>query len=233
MTRVLILENDPEVISWEKDFLEETGLQTEFVKDSRSLLKMMESATIHAFIIHMEVLGSKSFSLCRRIRGKTDSVMICIADENNESDMVRALASGADDFLIHPNGLVLRAHLKALLSMYERLISRSIVTGGTEKGIISGDLVIHPKARQVTIGNRPVSLTSKEFDLLYFLIQHPDEVFSKEQLFQQIWNLPPIGDSATVTVHINRLREKLTKAAGTAYRNIETVWGAGYRFHIH
>ncbi len=93
------------------------------------------------------------------------------------------------------------------------------------------NLLIRPKARQVLLDGKDISLTSKEFDLLYFLVEHPNEVFSKNQLFQQIWSLEPINDPATVTVHINRLRDKLKSASGHPYERIETVWGAGYRFH--
>ena len=100
-----------------------------------------------------------------------------------------------------------------------------------EEGITIGDLIIRPKARQVILNDKNVLLTGKEFDLLYFLATHPNEVFSKEQLFEQIWSLDPIGEPATVTVHINRLRAKLKKASGHAYERIETVWGSGYRFH--
>lgn len=100
-----------------------------------------------------------------------------------------------------------------------------------EEGITIGNLIIRPKARQVILNDKNVLLTGKEFDLLYFLATHPNEVFSKEQLFEQIWSLDPIGEPATVTVHINRLRSKLKKVSGRAYERIETVWGSGYRFH--
>ena len=123
------------------------------------------------------------------------------------------------------------AHLRAQLATHNRLLSRDLARPQVEKGITVGDVTICPKARQVLLNGKDVTLTGKEFDLLYFLVQHPNEVFSKEQLFEKIWSFDPIGDPATVTVHINRLRYKLKNAAGHPYEGIETVWGAGYRFH--
>lgn len=139
---------------------------------------------------------------------------------------------GADDYLLKPlKGTILIAHLRAQLSVHMRIKAEQLNKSMPEEGITIGDLIIRPKARQVILNDKNVLLTGKEFDLLYFLATHPNEVFSKEQLFEQIWSLDPIGEPATVTVHINRLRSKLKKVSGRAYERIETVWGSGYRFH--
>ena len=124
------------------------------------------------------------------------------------------------------------ARLRAHLSTHDRLLKKDTGKPVIEQGLTIDNLTIRPRARQVLLDGKDVPLTGKEFDLLYFLAEHPNEVFSKEQLFEKIWSLDPIGEPATVTVHINRLRDKLKAVSGRPYERIETVWGAGYRFHI-
>jgi DNA-binding response OmpR family regulator len=232
MKNLLLLAHNKELIAADKDFLSDPEFQIYCANNENELSAAVSKASIHAFIIHIDDVGAKAYDLCRRLRQDYDSIIILVSSKGSDSDIVRGLKAGADDFLVSPGGLILSAHVKSLLSLYDRLISRTLVSGPREKGIVLDDLVLRPKARRITIGNREIPLTSKEFDLFYFLIQHPDEVFSKEQLFEQIWAMNPIGESATVTVHINRIREKISKAAGRVYKNIETIWGAGYRFHM-
>lgn len=134
------------------------------------------------------------------------------AARTEDSDIVRGLGLGADDYLLKPlKGTILIAHLRAQLSVHMRIKAEQLNKSMPEEGITIGDLIIRPKARQVILNDKNVLLTGKEFDLLYFLATHPNEVFSKEQLFEQIWSLDPIGEPATVTVHINRLRSKLKR----------------------
>lgn len=196
-------------------------------------MKIMEKHEIDAIILDVMLPGEDGFSLCRKIREKTDVPIIFATARTEDADIVRGLGLGADDYLVKPfRGTVLVAHLKAQLATHKRLLDKESKTGTQEKGITIDGLTIRPKARQVIYGGKEVPLTGREFDLLYFLAKHPNEVFSKEQLFEKIWSLDPIGESATVTVHINRLRDKLKAAAGRPYEQIETVWGAGYRFHM-
>ena len=172
------------------------------------------------------------FSLCRKLREITNVPILFAAARTEDSDIVRGLGLGADDYLLKPlKGTILIAHLRAQLSVHMRIKAEQLNKSMPEEGITIRDLIIRPKARQVILNDKNVLLTGKEFDLLYFLATHPNEVFSKEQLFEQIWSLDPIGEPATVTVHINRLRSKLKKVSGRAYERIETVWGSGYRFH--
>lgn len=233
MTNILVVEDEPKIAEMERDFLEGSGYTPYVAADGATAMKIMEKHEIDAIILDVMLPGEDGFSLCRKIREKTDVPIIFATARTEDADIVRGLGLGADDYLVKPfRGTVLVAHLKAQLATHKRLLNKEAKTGTQEKGITIDGLTIRPKARQVIYGGKEVPLTGREFDLLYFLAKHPNEVFSKEQLFEKIWSLDPIGESATVTVHINRLRDKLKAAAGRPYEQIETVWGAGYRFHM-
>lgn len=232
MTNVLIVEDEPAISDMERDFLEGTGYNPFIAENSEEALHMMRSEKIDAVILDVTLPGEDGFSLCRKLREITNVPILFAAARTEDSDIVRGLGLGADDYLLKPlKGTILIAHLRAQLSVHMRIKAEQLNKSMPEEGITIGDLIIRPKARQVILNDKIVLLTGKEFDLLYFLATHPNEVFSKEQLFEQIWSLDPIGEPATVTVHINRLRAKLKKASGHAYERIETVWGSGYRFH--
>lgn len=233
MTNVLIVEDEPKIANMERDFLEGSGYTPYVAGNGEEALEIMRRERIDAILLDIMLPGEDDgFSLCRKIREMTDAPIIFATARTEDADIVRGLGLGADDYIVKPfRGTVLIAHLKAQLATHKRLLGKDDAFSSIEKGLIIADLNIRPKARQVMVKGVSVSLTGKEFDLLYFLARHPNEVFSKEQLFQQIWSFEPIGESSTVTVHINRLREKLKNATGKPYERIETVWGAGYRFH--
>ena len=203
----------------------------------KGILSHVKGKTTETVLTFCEGIVNKhgqgpGFSLCRKLREITNVPILFAAARTEDSDIVRGLGLGADDYLLKPlKGTILIAHLRAQLSVHMRIKAEQLNKSMPEEGITIGDLIIRPKARQVILNDKNVLLTGKEFDLLYFLATHPNEVFSKEQLFEQIWSLDPIGEPATVTVHINRLRSKLKKVSGRAYERIETVWGSGYRFH--
>ena len=156
-----------------------------------------------------------------------------VTAKNDEVDTIRGLGLGADDFIAKPfSPTELIARLHAHLERYNRLSRKQTAKASDGNELIIGNLIIRPKARQVILSGKNVALTGKEFDLLYFLAEHPNEVFSKEKLFEKIWSLDPVCEPATVTVHINRLRDKMKAATGRPFERIETVWGAGYRFHV-
>ena len=234
MTNVLIVEDEPKIANMERDFLEGSGYTPFVAGTGEEALEIMRREKIDAIILDIMLPGEDDgFSLCRKIREMTDAPIIFATSRTEDADIVRGLGLGADDYIVKPfRGTVLIAHLKAQLATHQRLLGKEGISAQTEKGLQIADLTIRPKARQVLVGGVSVNLTGKEFELLYFLARHPNEVYSKEQLFQQIWSFDPIGESSTVTVHINRLRDKLKNATGKPYERIETVWGAGYRFHV-
>lgn len=210
MRKVLVVEDEPKIANMERDFLEGAGFEPYVTDNGEEALKIMDEVKIDAIILDVMLPGEDGFSLCRKMREKTDAPIIFATARTEDADIVRGLGLGADDYIVKPfKGTVLMAHLRAQLATHNRLLSRDLARPQVEKGITVGDVTICPKARQVLLNGKDVTLTGKEFDLLYFLVQHPNEVFSKEQLFEKIWSFDPIGDPATVTVHINRLRDKL------------------------
>lgn len=233
MTNVLIVEDEPKIANMERDFLEGSGYTPFVATTGEEAMNIMKRERIDAIILDIMLPGEDDgFSLCRKMREMTDAPIIFATARTEDADIVRGLGLGADDYIVKPfRGTVLIAHLKAQLATHERLLGKDEGFSDIEKGLMVADLNIRPKARQVTVNGIPISLTGKEFELLYFLASHPNEVFSKEQIFRKVWSFEPLGESSTVTVHINRLREKLKNATGMPYERIETVCGSGYRFH--
>ena len=176
-------------------------------------------------------MGGKvdGFDICRRIRNRKDIPIIIVSSKKAEIDIIRGLSYGADDYIVKPFGPgELVARVKAHLSRYQRLVGT--VTDTNSKVEIGG-LVIDKTARRVFLDGEEKVFTTKEFDLLVFLAQNPNHVFSKEELFQRIWGMESVGDVATVTVHIKKIREKIEKTASKPHY-IETIWGVGYRFKL-
>ena len=233
MTNVLIVEDEIDIANMERDFLEGAGFNTFIAANSSDTRKILRSQKINAVILDITLPGEDGFSLCRKIRETTNIPIILSMDSGKDSDIVRGLGLGADGYLLKPlNGTILAAYIRAQLAVHSRIMNQKINKLSSEEILLIDRLQIHPKARQVIFADKDVPLTGKEFDLLYFLAKRPGEVFTKDHLFKKIWGLDPIGDPATVTVHINRLRKKLKKNSGRPYKNIETVWGTGYRFNI-
>ncbi len=233
MANVLVVEDEINTANMERDFLEGAGFHPFIAPNALEALKLMHSEKMDAIILDVTLPGEDGFSLCRKIREITNAPIIFATAPTEDADIVRGLGLGADAYLLKPiSGTVLIAHLRAQLSVHARIMDQKLNKSAPEEGLAIDKLIIRPKARQVTLHEKDVILTGKEFDLLYFLAEHPNEVFSKDQLFQEIWGLDPIGEPATVTVHINRLRDKLKSISGHPYERIETVWGAGYRFKL-
>lgn len=233
MTNVLVVEDDQLIAELERDFLEANNYTVYLVNNGKDALATMDKVDINAILLDIMLPGEDGYSLCRKMRAMTDVPIIFVTAKNDEVDTIRGLGLGADDFIAKPfSPTELIARLHAHLERYNRLSRKQTAKASDGNELIIGNLIIRPKARQVILSGKNVALTGKEFDLLYFLAEHPNEVFSKEKLFEKIWSLDPVCEAATVTVHINRLRDKMKAATGRPFERIETVWGAGYRFHV-
>ena len=233
MTNVLVVEDDQLIAELERDFLEANNYTVYLVNNGKDALATMDKVDINAILLDIMLPGEDGYSLCRKMRAMTDVPIIFVTAKNDEVDTIRGLGLGADDFIAKPfSPTELIARLHAHLERYNRLSRKQTAKASDGNELIIGNLIIRPKARQVILSGKNVALTGKEFDLLYFLAEHPNEVFSKEKLFENIWSLDPVCEPATVTVHINRLRDKMKAATGRPFERIETVWGAGYRFHV-
>ncbi|MEC0240196.1 response regulator transcription factor [Paenibacillus dokdonensis] len=228
MKQILIVEDEKIIAELERDYLEAHGFKVEIAADGDSGLKLGMSGEYDLIILDLMLPRINGFDVCRQIREKHNVPILMVTAKKEDIDVIRGLGLGADDYItkpFKPGELV--ARVKAHLARYERLIG---MKENKEQIRIHG-LLIDYGARRVFVHDQEVILTTKEFDLLYFLALNPNRVFSKDQLFEKLWGMDALGDSQTVTVHIRKLREKIEIDASKS-QYIETVWGAGYRFRL-
>ncbi|MBC8585807.1 response regulator transcription factor [Youxingia wuxianensis] len=230
MKRILIIEDDPSIAELQRDYLEISGYETKIAFSGDEGLKEGLSGKFDLILLDLMLPGIDGFEVCRNLRRQLEIPILMVTAKKEEIDKIRGLGLGADDYIVKPfSPSELVARVGAHLARYERLTA---LGGKTERDAVSiGDLKILPASRRVYVGNKEVFLANKEFELLLFLASNPDIVFSKDTLLDRIWGVDCLGDTSTVTVHINRIRDKIEEDSSTP-RYIETVWGAGYRFKI-
>ena len=229
MSKILIVEDEESIAELEKDYLELSGFEVEIENDGEAGLKRAISEEFDLFILDLMLPGVDGFEICKKIRETKNTPVIMISAKKDDIDKIRGLGLGADDYITKPfSPSELVARVKAHLARYERLISSNV----QENEIIEiRGIRIDKTARRVWVNDEEKQFTTKEFDLLTFLAQNPNHVFTKEELFNKIWDMESIGDIATVTVHIKKIREKIEfNTAKPQY--IETIWGVGYRFKL-
>ena len=229
MSKVLIIEDEVAIADLEKDYLELSGFHVEIENNGSQGLVRALSEEFDMFILDLMLPGADGFEICRLLREAKNTPIIMVSAKKDDIDKIRGLGLGADDYITKPfSPSELVARVKAHLSRYERLINSSV----QENDVIEiRGLKIDKTARRVWVNEEEKQFTTKEFDLLTFLAQNPNRVFSKEELFSQIWDLESVGDIATVTVHIKKIREKI-ELSTTKPQYIETIWGVGYRFKV-
>ena len=229
--KILIIEDDENISALERDYLEANGYETRTELNGPDGLKSALEENFACVIVDIMLPGMDGFEICRRIRKEKDVPLIIATAKKEEIDKIRGLGLGADDYIVKPfspSELVARA--TAHINRYERLVSKSGEGAADKNDIIeTGGLRIEKPARRVYVDGKEIMLSNKEFDLLVFLASNPNVVFSRDQLFDRIWGVDSFGETSTVTVHINKLREKIEKDMSKP-QYIETVWGAGYRF---
>ncbi len=227
MQRILIIEDDGDIAAIERDYLELNSFQVETAADGITGLDRGLHGAFDLILLDLMLPGMDGFSLCRRLREETDIPILMVTARREDIDKIRGLGLGADDYIEKPfSPSVLVARVRAHLARYRRL------TGGQKKAnpeLRAGNLRLNTVTRRVFVDGQEVELKNREYELLQFLMLHPDMVFSREELYEKIWGLDAMGDNATVAVHINRVREKIEPDPSHP-RYIQTVWGAGYRF---
>lgn len=229
MSRILIIEDEEAIAELEKDYLELSEFEVEIAAEGDTGLEKALKENFDLVILDLMLPGMDGFEVCKRIRTEKDIPVIMVSAKKDDIDKIRGLGLGADDYMTKPfSPSELVARVKAHLARFERLV-------GTQKQ--QNDMVeirgikIDKTARRVYIDGEERIFTTKEFDLLTFLAEHPNHVYTKEELFREIWDMDSIGDIATVTVHIKKIREKVEyDTAKPQY--IETIWGVGYRFKV-
>lgn len=229
MKKILIVEDDKSIAELERDYLEAADFQVMIASDGRQGLELAQLDVYDLLLLDIMLPGLDGFQICREVRKTREIPILMVSARREDIDKIRGLGLGADDYIIKPfSPSELTARVKAHLSRYERLLANN--EKSTFKSIQCGDLEIQPDTHRVFQAGKEITLTNREFELLLFLAENPGFVFSKDRLFEQVWGLDAAGDTATVMVHVNRLREKIEpEPAKPIY--IETVWGAGYRFH--
>lgn len=230
MKRILIIEDDQAIAELERDYLEINGFEIEIAADGNMGLKLACSKDYDLILLDLMLPHKDGFELCREIRKKREIPILIVTARKESIDKIRGLGLGADDYIVKPfDPAELVARVNAHLSRYDRLTSGDKPASHQE--IIVGKLRILPEAWRVYVGDEEIKLTNKEFELLLFLATNPNIVFTKDSLFERVWGMEAMGDTATVIVHIKRLREKIEED-GSHPCYIETVWGAGYRFKV-
>lgn len=229
MNKILVIEDEQEIAELEKDYLELSGFEVDISNSGDEGLKKALSEEYSLVILDIMLPKVDGFEICKRIREEKNIPVIMVSAKKDDIDKIRGLGLGADDYMTKPfSPSELVARVKAHLARYDRLIG----SGKKENEIIEiRGIKIDKTARRVYVNEEEKTFTTKEFDLLCFLAQNPNHVFTKEELFKEIWDMESIGDIATVTVHIKKIREKIEFNTSKP-QYIETIWGVGYRFKV-
>ena len=220
MSKILIIEDEESIANLEKDYLELSDFDVTIANDGESGLKLALSGEFDLIVLDLMLPGVDGFEICKKVRAESEIPVIIVSARKDDIDKIRGLGLGADDYMTKP--------FSPHLSRYERLKS-----GDRPKNDIIEirGIKIDKTARRVWVDGTEKQFTNKEFDLLTFLAENPNHVFTKEELFRKIWNMDSVGDIATVTVHIKKIREKIEFNTSKP-QYIETIWGVGYRFKI-
>ncbi|MFR0985205.1 MAG: response regulator transcription factor [Frisingicoccus sp.] len=227
MSKILIIEDEVSIAELEKDYLELSGFEVDMEHSGDTGLDKALKNDFDLIILDLMLPGMDGFEICRRIREQKNIPVLMVSAKKEDIDKIRGLGMGADDYITKPfSPSELVARVKAHLARYERLIGSAVKTNDVIE--IRG-LKIDKTARRVYVNGEEKAFTTKEFDLLTFLAENPNHVFKKEELFNKIWDMESVGDIATVTVHIKKIREKIEFNTSKP-QYIETIWGVGYRF---
>ena len=229
MSKILIIEDDVAIAELEKDYLELSGFEVKIEESGDSGLQAALEKEFDLVVLDLMLPGIDGFEICKKIREQKNIPVIMVSAKKDDIDKIRGLGLGADDYMTKPfSPSELVARVKAHLSRYERLLGAS----QRENNVIEiRGIRIDKTDRRVFVNDEEKVFTTKEFDLLTFLAENPNHVYTKEELFQYIWDMESIGDIATVTVHIKKIREKI-EANTSKPQYIETIWGVGYRFKV-
>lgn len=225
--QILIVEDDADIAAIERDYLELGGYAVSIAPDGTTGMHMALAQKFDLLLLDVMLPGVDGFTICKTVRAEKDIPILMVTARGEDVDKIRGLGFGADDYIEKPfSPSVLVARVKAHLAQYDRLKPAE----HTPQTITVGPLTAVPAERRITKDGKELLLKNKEYELLLFLMQHPEQVFSREDLYELIWGLESMGDNITVAVHINRLREKVEDDPAEP-KLLQTVWGVGYRLH--
>ncbi|WKY45112.1 response regulator transcription factor [Eubacteriaceae bacterium ES2] len=237
MAKILVIEDDEEIALIERDYLEVSGHEVVVREDGKNILNLLQEGDFNLLILDLMLPDINGYEICKMVRKQFELPILMVTAKTETIDKIRGLGLGADDYIAKPfDPAELIARVNSHLKRFERLtnVSKDPKLGTArheEKSILIADIKILVDSWQVFKGEEEIKLPHREFELLKFLAINPNIVFSKESLFEKIWGYDYIGDSATVTVHINRIRDKIEEDSKNP-QIIETIWGAGYRLNM-
>lgn len=224
MDRILIVKDDELIAELEQDYLLAEGLESDIVANGAETVQRFRKKEYSAVLLDLMLPGKSGFDICREIRSQSDIPILLVTAKREDIDKIKGLGLGADDYVVKPFSPVeLTARVKAHMQIH-----RTLKTGNQEEVISVGQLRIYPGSYRAYKGEQALELTGREFQLLLFLAQNPNIVFSRERIFDSVWGMEAVGDMSTVTVHVNKLRDKIEEDPSKP-QYIQTVWGVGYR----
>ncbi len=227
MKQILIIEDDNNIAALERDYLQLNGYKVDIEQDGISGLKKALLGVYDVVVVDLMLPGKDGYEIVKAIRDKFEIPIIIVSAKNEDIDKIRGLGFGADDYLTKPfSPAELVARIRSHIMRYERLSGKKV----TLEIISHKALEIQTDSHKVFVNGKEIFLTTKEYELLVFLASNPNIVFTKDQIFSSIWGEDYCGDTATVAVHIQKLRKKIEKDSGNP-EYIETIWGTGYRFN--
>lgn len=229
MSRILIIEDEEAIAEIEKDYLELSDFEVVIEEDGEKGLEKALNEDFDLILLDVMLPGKDGFEICKEVRKTKKIPILMVSAKKDDIDKIRGLGLGADDYLSKPfSPSELVARVKAHIARYERLVNSS---DEKSTSIEIRGIRIDRTARRIFVNEDEKNFTTKEFDLLTFLAENPNHVYSKEELFREVWGMESVGDIATVTVHIKKIREKIEEDT-TNPQYIETIWGVGYRFKL-
>lgn len=227
MDKILIIEDDMQIASLEKDFLEMNGYDVTISVDGHKGLKEAMTKAYQLIIIDIMLPSVNGYDILMMIRDKLNIPFIVVSARSDDMDKIKGIELGADDYMtkpFNPNELV--ARVKNQLARYNRLLNVNKIIGEIE----FNGVLINEESRRVFVNSEEVIMTTTEFDILLFFMKNPDIVHSKQTIFERVWGEDEYGDIGTVPVYVQKIRKKIEKDY-THPKIIETVWGVGYRFN--
>ncbi|MCR5145016.1 MAG: response regulator transcription factor [Lachnospiraceae bacterium] len=229
MSRVLIIEDEEAIAELEKDYLELSGFEVVVENEGVKGCQVALEEDFDIYVLDLMLPGMDGYDICKKIREVKNTPILMVSAKKDDIDKIRGLGLGADDYITKPfSPSELVARVKAHLSRYERLVGSAKDMNDV---VEIRDIKIDKSARRIWVRGEEKAFTTKEYELLVFLAENPNKVYSKQELFQEIWDMDSVGDIATVTVHIKKIREKI-ELDNTKPQYIETIWGVGYRFKL-
>jgi two-component system response regulator ResD len=226
VAKILVVDDEPNIREVVELYLRRDGHTVVSAADGEQALRLYRQTRPDLVVLDLVLPKVSGLEVCRRIQADERVPVVMLTARGEEEDRIVGLGIGADDYVVKPfSPRELAARVEAVL----RRVNEARAGSGGEKSMVFGDLRIDPGAREVTIGDAPVTLTAREFDLLHHMASHPRRVFTRDHLMETVWGYAFAGDTSTVTVHIRRLREKIEDDPARP-RYLQTVWGVGYRF---